>query len=117
MTGIPSKEAIASGENTSSSGRSTRTKPEETAGADPGDFARYWGNIWPYVIIGALFCVPILNWLTRLLERFSFGETILRFARSRLVAWIVSLVLAGLFWYAVYKLIQTGSDPMGYAAL
>ena len=36
--------------------------------------------------------------------------------RSKLVAWIVSLVLAGLFWYAVYKLIQTGSDPMGYAA-
>ena len=87
-----------------------------SAGADPGDFARYWGNIWPYVIIGAVFCVPVLDWLTRLLERFSFGETILRVTRSRLVAWIVSLVLAGLFWYAVYQLIQTGSDPMGYAA-
>lgn len=87
-----------------------------SGGADPGDFARYWGNIWPYVIIGAVFCVPILDWLTRLLERFSFGETILRFTRSKLVAWIVSIVLAGLFWYAVYQLIQTGSDPMGYAA-
>ena len=85
-------------------------------GADPGDFARYWGNIWPYVIIGAVFCVPILDWLTRLLERFSFGERVLDLMRSKLVAWIVSIVLAGLFWYAVYQLIQTGSDPMGYAA-
>lgn len=87
-----------------------------SAGADPADFGRYWDNIRPYVLIGLLFCVPILDWLTRLLKRFSIGQRILRFLHSKLVAWIVSFVLAGLFWYAVYVLIQTGSDPMGYAA-
>ncbi len=87
-----------------------------SAGADPADFGRYLGNIWPYVLIGAAFCVPLLDWMKRLLRRFSFGETVLRFFNSKLVAWIVSFVLAALFWYAVYSLIQHGSDPMGYAA-
>ena len=87
-----------------------------SAGADPNDFAEFWGLVRPYVIIGTLFCVPILSWLKNLLKRFSFGEQVLRFMNSKLVAWIVSFVLAGLFWYAVYSLIQNGSDPMGYAA-
>ena len=87
-----------------------------SAGADPTDFASYWANIRLYVFVSVLFCVPILDWLTRLLERFELGRRILDFMHSRLVAWIVSFVLAGLFWYAVYQLIQNGSDPMGYAA-
>lgn len=87
-----------------------------SAGADPNDFAEFWGLVRPYVIIGALFCVPVLSWLKNLLKRFSFGEQVLRFMNSKLVAWLVSFVLAGLFWYAVYSLIQNGSDPMGYAA-
>ena len=75
-----------------------------SAGADPADFATNLRMIWPFVIVGVIFCFPVVDRLIRLLKR------------SRIGAWIVSAVLAGLFWYAVYMLIQNGSDPMGYAA-
>ena len=87
-----------------------------SAGADPADFAKNWAMVGPYVIVALLFCVPLLSWLKSLLKRFAFGEKVLRFMGSKLAAWIVSAILAGLFWYAVYVLIENGSDPMGYAA-
>lgn len=75
-----------------------------SAGADPADFAKNWGMVGPYVIIGVIFCFPLVDWLIRLLKR------------SKIGSWVLSAVLAGLFWYAVYYLTQNGSDPMGYAA-
>ena len=87
-----------------------------SAGADPADFAKNWKLVGPYVVVGVIFCLPVLDWLKALLSRFNLGKRILRFLDSRLAAWIVSALLAGLFWYAVYVLTQTGSDPMGYAA-
>ncbi len=75
-----------------------------SAGADPGDFARNWSLVGPWVIIGMIFCFPIVEKLIRLVKR------------SRIGAWILSALLAGLFWYAVYLVSQNGSDPMGYAA-
>lgn len=75
-----------------------------SAGADPTDFATFWKLIWPFALIGVILCFPVVDRLIRLLKR------------SRIGAWIVSAILAGLFWYAVYVLTQTGSDPMGYAA-
>jgi D-alanyl-lipoteichoic acid acyltransferase DltB (MBOAT superfamily) len=87
-----------------------------SAGADPADFAKNWKLVGPYVVVGVIFCLPVLDWLKALLSRFNLGKRILRFLDSRLAAWIVSALLAGLFWYAVYALTQTGSDPMGYAA-
>ena len=82
-----------------------------SAGFIPGDFTRYWhGNLdkgelklWPYILIGILFCFPL-------------PESLLRWARKYKVgSWIVSILLALLFWYAVYTLRIKGSDPMGYA--
>ena len=75
-----------------------------SAGADPADFAKNWALVGPAVIVGVIFCFPIVDRLIRLLKRSKAGS------------WIVSAVLAGLFWYAVYVLVQNGSDPMGYAA-
>ena len=75
-----------------------------SAGADPTDFATYLKLIWPFALIGVIFCFPLVDRLIRLLKR------------SRIGAWIVSAILAALFWYAVYLLTQNGSDPMGYAA-
>ena len=87
-----------------------------SAGADPADFAKNWELVGPAVVVGVIFCLPVLNWLKALLGRFELGRRVLRFMDSRLAAWIVSAVLAGLFWYAVFVLTQKGSDPMGYAA-
>ncbi len=75
-----------------------------SAGADPADFAKNWALVGPAVIVGVIFCFPIVDWLIRLLKR------------SKLGSWILSALLAGLFWYAVYQLVRNGSDPMGYAA-
>lgn len=76
----------------------------QSAGAVPSDFGKYLGNIWPYVTVGVIFCFPLVNQLIKRLRKSPAG------------AWILSFLLAGLFWYAVYSLIQHGSDPMGYAA-
>ena len=75
-----------------------------SAGADPTDFATFLKMIWPFAAVALIFCFPVVD---RLIQRLK---------RSRIGAWIVSAILAGLFWYAVYVLTQTGSDPMGYAA-
>ena len=75
-----------------------------SAGADPADFAKNWALVGPAVLVGVIFCFPIVDWLIRLLKR------------SKLGSWILSALLAGLFWYAVYQLVRNGSDPMGYAA-
>lgn len=75
-----------------------------SAGADPADFAKNWALVGPAVIVGVIFCFPVVDRLIRLLKRSKAGS------------WIVSALLAGLFWYAVYVLVQNGSDPMGYAA-
>ena len=76
----------------------------KAAGANPSDFGNYLANIWPYLTIGVIFCFPLVNRIMK------------RLRKSKVGGWILSFVLAGLFWYAVYVLIQTGSDPMGYAA-
>lgn len=76
-----------------------------TAGSNPNDFWENLGRLWPYLTVGILFCFPLVNRLIKRLRKSAVG------------AWVVSFVLAGLFWYAVYVLTQSnGSDPMGYAA-
>ena len=75
-----------------------------SAGADPADLAKNWSLVGLPVIVGVIFCFPLVDRLIR------------RLKQSKAGAWIVSIVLAGLFWYAVYVLTQNGSDPMGYAA-
>ena len=74
-----------------------------SAGRNPTDFSTYLGKLWFVMIIGILFCFPVVDWVIR------------RVRRSRLGSWILSAILAGLFWYAVYILSTKGSDPMGYA--
>ena len=74
-----------------------------SAGRNPADFSTYLGKLWFVMIIGILFCFPVVDWVIR------------RVRRSRLGSWILSAILAGLFWYAVYILSTKGSDPMGYA--
>ncbi len=75
-----------------------------SAGADPTDFGKYLAMLWPWILIGIFFCFPLADGLLR------------RIGKSRVGSWILSVILAALFWYAVYILTQTGSDPMGYAA-
>ena len=75
-----------------------------SAGADPADFSKNWALVGPAVLVGVIFCFPIVDRLIRFVKR------------SRLGSWILSALLAGLFWYAVYQLVRNGSDPMGYAA-
>ena len=75
-----------------------------SAGADPADFAKTWSMVGLPVLVGIVFCFPVVDALIR------------RLKQSRAGSWIVSVLLAGLFWYAVYVLTQNGSDPMGYAA-
>ena len=82
-------------------------KAGASAGVNPGDFARDWWSdelkLAPYVFVGILFCFPIPEVLMR------------RVGKTKVGSWIVSILLAGLFWYAVYQLRKNGSDPMGYA--
>ena len=75
-----------------------------SAGLKPNDFTENLIPLLPSLIAGVLFCFPVVNKLIKWLKKSTLG------------AWIVSIVLAGLFWYAVYVLTQSGSDPMGYAA-
>ena len=83
-----------------------------SAGMDAMDFARYWnGNVdngearlWPYILIGILLCFP------------QPGMLLKRVRKTKIGSWAVSILLALLFWYAVYTLRISGSDPMGYAA-
>ena len=78
--------------------------PGKSAGVDPTDFARYWKLVGPAIIAGVILCFPL-------------PETIIRrIGKSRIGSWVLSVLLAALFWYSVYVLTQHGSDPMGYAA-
>jgi alginate O-acetyltransferase complex protein AlgI len=75
-----------------------------SAGFIENDFSLRWDKLCIYVIIAVLFCFPLVDRGIRLIKR------------SRLGSWILSAILSGLFWYAVYILIVDGSNPMGYAA-
>ena len=55
-------------------------------------------NYWPYLLAGIFFCTPLPE---KLLKRFS---------RSL----VLSLILAVLFWWAVYSIHRNGSNPFGY---
>ena len=78
--------------------------PGKTAGFLPGDFQAKWKLVdWQFVV-GLLFCFPLPE---RILRRVS---------RSKVGSWILSVLMAALFWYTVYRLGKVGSDPMGYAA-
>ena len=74
-----------------------------SGGLARGNFSDKWPDMRLWVFIGVLFCFPIVDRLIRLAKR------------SKLGSWILSAILAGLFWYAVYILSVKGSDPMGYA--
>lgn len=79
-------------------------KAGTAAGANPADFSDKLGMIWPWLLVGLFFCFPLADGLLR------------RMGKSKVGSWILSVILAALFWYAVYILTQNGSDPMGYAA-
>ena len=51
-----------------------------------------------YLTLGVLFCFPLPE---KLVHR--YGKT-----------WIISILLAVLFWWAVYTLYRFGSNPMMY---
>ncbi|MBQ6295690.1 MAG: hypothetical protein IJK80_07490, partial [Firmicutes bacterium] len=53
-----------------------------SAGADPADFAKNWKLVGPYVVVGVIFCLPVLDWLKALLSRFNLGKRILRFLEN-----------------------------------
>lgn len=76
----------------------------KSAGMDPNDFATFWKSVGPAIIVGVVLCFPL-------------PETIIRrVGKSKIGSWVLSVLLAALFWYSVYVLTQNGSDPMGYAA-
>ena len=74
-----------------------------TAGNVSGnDLERLLPALLPNLIAGLVLCFP-------------YAENLLqRPYKSAVVRWIVSLLLAGLFWYAVYTLQQQGSNPLMY---
>ena len=74
-----------------------------SAGVIENDLSLRWDKLGIYVLIAVLFCFPVVDRGIRLLKRTKYGT------------WIVSAILAGLFWYAIYILNTTGSNPMGYA--
>ena len=63
-----------------------------------GDFAMYLGQFAPYLIGGVFCCFPIL-------ERF-----VKRYGRNP----IVSMLLAALFWWAVFEIQRSGNNPFLY---
>ena len=75
-----------------------------SGGFDPNDFSTFFGKLWFPILIGLIFCFPFVDRGIRLIKR------------SKLCSWVLSAVLAVLFWYAVYVLIVDGSDPMEYGA-
>lgn len=58
-----------------------------------------YNGIWPYLLIGVLFCFPLPE---NLVHR--FGKTIPG-----------AIILSLLFWWAVYTVQQNGSMPLAYA--
>lgn len=63
-----------------------------------GDFLRILLRYLPYLLFGIFFCFPIPEGIVK------------RYGKS----WIVSLILAALFWWAVHTMIQQGSNTMMY---
>ena len=74
-----------------------------SAGIIENDFSLRWDKLGVYVFLAVLFCFPVVDRGIRMLKRTRYGT------------WIVSAVLAGLFWYSIYILSSVGSNPMGYA--
>ena len=84
-----------------------------SAGVIPDDFGIYWNQykLSFYTILGIILCFPLPERLYQRLRRLTVGPK-----KFRLGAWIVSALLAVLFWYTVYTLQKNGgSNPMGYA--
>lgn len=79
-------------------------KAGASAGMDPLDFSKYWDELWLPVLVGILLCFPLPERIIHAVNK------------NRIGRWVLSVLLAVLFWYAVYRLTITGSDPMGYAA-
>ncbi len=78
-----------------------------SAGFAENDIQLYWWGERTHlaycVIVGVIFCFPLTDRVIRMIKRTRWGT------------WIVSAILAGLFWYAVYILSVKGSNPMGYS--
>lgn len=78
-----------------------------SAGFVENDIQLYWWGERTHlaycVIVGVIFCFPLADRVIRMIKRTRWGT------------WIVSAILAGLFWYAVYILSVKGSNPMGYS--
>lgn len=88
-------------------------KAGTSKGVIPNDFQIYWtdNKLWKYTLVGILFCFPFLETFFQWFRKLTVGQK-----RFKLGSWIVSILLAALFWFAVYTLKQRGgSDPMGYA--
>ena len=90
-------------------------KHGQAKGFIPNDFDIRWKGkdyyLGNYTLIGILFCFPLPKMIYQWFRNHTVGKK-----RFRLGSWIVSILLAALFWYAVYTLKQRGgSDPMGYA--
>ena len=68
------------------------------ANVNPADFSIRIATFWPYFAAGIVLCFPFVE---HLLQRYQ-------------KSWVVSVLLAGLFWWSVYELQRNGSNAMMY---
>ena len=63
-----------------------------------GDIGKYLSMYWPYLLAGVLCCIPALS----------------RFYEKWKKKWFVTVLLALLFWMAVYRLSISAGNPFLY---